>query len=53
MVWAAERGGETMAMRMHTVLTWDGLLVPGPIGTLDALEARLGPAWVAALQAAA
>lgn len=50
-IWAVERGGEQLAMRMHTVLTWDGLLVPGPIGTLDALEAGLGPTWVAALRA--
>lgn len=52
-VWAAERGGETMAMRMHTMLTWDGLLVPGPLGTLDGLEAGLSATLVAALRAAA
>ncbi len=52
-IWAAERGGETMAMRMHTILTWDGLLVPGPIGELDALEAAVPGHWVAALRQAA
>lgn len=51
-VWAAERGGETMAMRMHTILTWDGLLVPGPIGTLDAMEGAVPGHWVASLRQA-
>lgn len=48
-IWAAERGGETMAMRMHTMLAWDGLLVPGPLGTLDPTEASLSQALVTAL----
>lgn len=51
--WAAERDGETLAMRMHTSLTPDGLLVPGPIGMLVSSEALLAAAWVKALQAAA
>ncbi len=52
-IWAAERGGETLAMRMHTILTWDGLLVPGPLGRLDATEAGLAPTLVDALRACA
>lgn len=49
--WAAERDGETLAVRMHTGLTPDGQLVPGPIGMLVSSEALLAAAWVDALRA--
>ncbi len=50
-IWAVERGGETMAMRMHTMLAWDGLLVPGPLGVLDATETGLAASLLTALNA--
>lgn len=53
LAWAAERDGETLAMRMHTTLTPDGMLVPGPVGMLVSSEALLAAAWVDALRAAA
>jgi len=52
-IWAVERGGETLAIRMHTIVTADGQIVAGPVGKLDDLEAGLAPIWVKALRAAA
>lgn len=49
-VWAAEAGGETLAMRVRTVCLWDGVRAPGPVGDLDPLEAGLAPALVEALR---
>lgn len=53
LAWAAERGGETLAMRMHTSPTPDGRLVPGPVGMLVSSEALLSSAFAEALRSAA
>lgn len=51
--WAAERGGETLAMRMHTSLGPDGRLLPGPIGMLVSSDALLAATWAQELRQAA
>ncbi len=49
-VWAAEAGGEQLAVRVHTVELWDGVPAPGPTEELDGLERSLAPTLVDALR---
>ena len=49
-VWAAESGGETVSVRVHTVTLWDGVLAPGPKGELEPLERGLADTLVATLR---